>query len=793
MPTSLPSHATLIRRLRDGSALFLAMMIGMWLLATLQPAAQDAQGVAWLAHERLHVRDVQGQEQAGDTAKRVSLPDSWMSQGLAFAGVGRYRSTFSVSPEVAASNATQMWALRSDHLCHVFEIHLNGQLLQTTLPRPGWLGPPLPELIEVPVGRLRAGVNTLSIDVHCASQGGLGTLALNSKAALKPGFMRHQLLNRDIAIGLNLIALTFSWFVLILWWLRRQEASSGLFGLLILVAATRNIRYFLTADLNLSVGVDSWLYFTAHVITACVHGWFVMALFDRRIRLFDRTLWGVLIGFPLIGLLALPFDPDLRHTRNILQGPLVMLMLPSLWIVWRQGTHMPQRAQIGLGLSWLTILIASLHDLITGRMFGDVDYVSWMPWAIPIAMPSFMVIVIDRIVQAFSEMERSKQELESMVAERTRELAAANAAKGHFLASASHDLRQPVAAIGLITDLLRSRVDDPALRSLTDRLTRAVNSMESLLKGLLDLSRLDSGTVDVQDKAVRLQDILDDIASHEIEAARHKGLRLTVRTTPAVVWSDPLLLEQILRNLVGNAIQHTQTGRVLVAARRRGSRWQVQVWDTGPGIPDSDLPRIFEAFVQLGNPGRTREHGLGLGLAIVQRASGLLTHPIEVRSRLGHGSCFCVSLPAVAPPVDEALPPLHEAKACDELAGTSVLVIEDDPAVQDALVGLLRDWGMKVAVGASLAWLRRLPQHDWELVISDNRLSDGTGRDVAQLLRRHQPDLPVLIITGDTSAQQLSELALSRLPVLHKPFRAEKLRAMIGETMARARQRDDSV
>ncbi|HET8871238.1 MAG TPA: ATP-binding protein, partial [Aquabacterium sp.] len=291
-----------------------------------------------------------------------------------------------------------------------------------------------------------------------------------------------------------------------------------------------------------------------------------------------------------------------------------------------------------------------------------------------------------------------------------------------------------------------------------------------------------------------LQSLLDSIASHETESARHKGLTLRVRATQAVAWTDPILLEQILRNLVGNAVRHTERGGILVGIRSRGTHVLIQVWDTGAGIAPEDQSRIFDEFVQLNNPGRERRRGLGLGLAIVKRASQLLGYPIKVRSRLGRGSCFGVLVPTS---------PLHKLPL--ESGGSShpdasgpqgqwlnmeVLLIEDDQAVRDALTQLLRGWGFRVTSGSGLSWLLQQASHSWDLVISDHRLSDGSGRDVVQYLRSLRPDLPALIITGDTSPEQINRLAHSGVPVLHKPFRAEKLRAMIEEIMARS---DDSV
>jgi signal transduction histidine kinase/ActR/RegA family two-component response regulator len=780
-------------------------VVWLWLLTMvpllfswLQPPGPiDAPGVRWLSAQRLWMNDVSGQVLA-DRAVNVSLPDSWKPAGLPAAGVGRYRLLVDITPQAVADARRQAWSMRIDHLHAVHTIWLNGELLHSTLPRPGWLGLPTPSLIDVPGRMLQAGANTLDIEIQAANQGGLSEAALGPKAGLQRDHFLMRVLTRDALIVLNLIWIAFSLFVVALWWMRRQEAAAGLFGLLVLVGGLRNCRYFITEDLGLSIGVESWLHFLAHVMTSCLQAWFVMALVGRHLPWLHRLLWAVLIGFPLVGLLALPHDPDLRQTRDALQGVLIMTLAPSIWLMvqWMQRQGVRSSMQAGLALGWAALLVAGLHDFIFGRMIGRIGFSYWMGWMIPLASSAFVLMVVQRIVQAFNDIEQARQQLEHKVAERTRELAAANAAKGHFLASASHDLRQPVAAIGLITDLLRTQVTDPAVRGLTDRLTRAVRSMESLLKGLLDLSRLDSGTVEVKRQRVRLQALLDAVVSHEAESALQKGLTLRVRNTEAIAWTDPVLLEQVLRNLVGNAIRHTRRGGVLVGVRRRSgpNQWAVQVWDTGPGIGSEDLPRIFEAFVQLGNPGRERAHGLGLGLAIVQRATELLGHPLQVRSRPGSGSCFAVSLPACSPDGLDTDVPVVAASAADErFERRRVLVVEDDEPLRESIVLWLSNWGLDAVAGPGLAWLKALPRQPWDLVISDHRLPDGSGREVVQHLRQAQPGLPGLIITGDTSAQQLAELAASGMPVLHKPFRAERLKAMLNDGLSPAESADRAI
>lgn len=785
------------------------LLFTCWSMVTLQAEPRNAEGVQWTDTRLVDLRATRHSDNTLPRDIGVQLPHSWQPSGLLPKGVGRYQLHVNLPDSALRDAREHPWAIRVDRLSPARRVWLNGQLMNSTLPRDGWLALAGPQLLDVPGSQLLAGQNTLLIETHCAAQCGLTPLTLARKADLIGPYLFYQAITRDLLVVLNIVCITFSLFVVTLWWMRRQEATAGLFGLLMLVGAVRNCRYFIEADLHLSADTESWLYFTAHVIATCLQSWFILALSKTHWPVLQRTLCVVLLSFPLIALVAIPFDSGLIHTRNVLQACLLLLLPPSLLMLKRSHALIPGNLLLGMGVGWLFALVASIHDFALGRMIGNVSFSYWLPWAIPMMMPQFAVLVIKRIASAFNDIEEVNQHLETKVTERTRELAAANAAKSHFLASASHDLRQPVAAIGLLTDLLQSRVTDPALRSLTERLTRAVNSMESLLKGLLDLSRLDSGTVDVQRRRVRLQPLLEAVTNHEMESARRKGLRLRIRATDAVVWTDPVLLEQVLRNLVGNAIRHTARGGVLVGMRRRGDAWVLQVWDSGPGIAPDDQQRIFEAFVQLANPARERSQGLGLGLAIVQRAAKLMDHTVTVRSAVGQGSVFSVTMPAAtlthghgldagahpADPEDLGLSPWGQGKLAGQapLNAQRVLVVEDDRGLRETLVSLLQSWGVNDVQSAdSLGGVKALPSGAWDLVVSDHRLGDGTGREVITHLRQHQPGLPALILTGDTSPEQLAALARSGLPVLHKPFRSEKMRAMLVEAMARA-DRDDSV
>jgi signal transduction histidine kinase/CheY-like chemotaxis protein len=773
--------STLVSWLNRGWLLLTGVILMLWVASLSLPAPKSDPGVQWLTHTLVAMPPKGTPAQIG-----VTLPHSWKDHGWVANGIGRYTSVFTLSQDTAQRADKEPWALRIDCLSDVRTITINGRLLQSTILTSDAVGAPAPALIDLPGGMLHSGQNTLTIEVHSLIQGGLSLPALAAKADLRGSFVLLQALSRAVPLVLNIACVSFSLFVMPLWWHRRQEAAAGLFGLLYMVGAARNIGYFLTDDLGISPSALSLMNLCAHIATACLQGWFVMAFAQRHLRWFSRLLWTILIGAPLIAVATLPVDPLLIYARGIMNPMLIMLILPSMYVLHHKKSAARPNPMLGLTLGVVGVLISGAHDYIYLRLMGHVDSVHWLPWGLPVALPAFSLVILGRMVKALNDVEDLNSGLEFKVAERTRELASANAAKSRFLAAASHDLRQPVAAIGLINELLHERLQDDAARDLSQRMTQAVISMERLLKSLLDLSRLDSGTIDVRPQRVRLQPLLDAIVSHEAEPARRKGLALRVRSTRGVAWTDPVLLEQVLRNLIGNAVNHTTSGGVLVTVRARGQQWLIQVWDTGRGIAPIDQARIFEEFVQLSNPGRDRRQGLGLGLAIAQRAAQLLGHEISLRSNQGRGTCFSLILPRAQVTPPPAPSPTGSADDSWDRVPIDghVMLVEDEPAIRESLTYLLESWGMTVSAGPDLAWVRCQPEQDWALLISDHRLPDGTGREAILHLRRTHTALPAIIISGDTSPEQLAQLAHSGLPVLHKPFRAEKLRAMINETMA---------
>jgi signal transduction histidine kinase/CheY-like chemotaxis protein len=361
----------------------------------------------------------------------------------------------------------------------------------------------------------------------------------------------------------------------------------------------------------------------------------------------------------------------------------------------------------------------------------------------------------------------------------------ANVAKSNFLAAASHDLRQPVHALGLFVGALRNVVMPAEGHRLVEQIEASTAAMDSLFSALLDISRLDAGVVDVRRTAFAIQPLLDRICRDHLEEAQAKGVDLVSVPCGSVVDADPVLIERIVRNLVSNAVRYTERGRVLVGCRR-GPELRVEIWDTGPGIPVDQQEHIFQEYFQLGNPERDRAKGLGLGLAIVRRMTDLLACQLVLRSRPGLGSCFSVTLPLAHR--DAAVLGERGASASELPARGMVLVIDDEIAIRDAMAALLTGWGYEVITAGSggeiLARVVGGPSRP-DLIICDYRLRVGeTGIEVIDLLRsEYNAAIPAMLVTGDTAPDRLVEARASGMLLLHKPVPNGKLRAAVANLM----------
>jgi signal transduction histidine kinase/CheY-like chemotaxis protein len=436
---------------------------------------------------------------------------------------------------------------------------------------------------------------------------------------------------------------------------------------------------------------------------------------------------------------------------------------------------------------WLPAFYAFLFpalapSVIWSLLQGDVEHVAYAVLAL-IWIPAIAVLGF----RYSHSLERSISlgfENAALAEDARRQKAAAeeaNAAKSRFLASASHDLRQPVHALGLFAGALRHEQLPPRAAELAAQIDGAVETLDKLFIALLDVSRLDAGVVNPEPRAIDAGAMLSRLAMEMRPVAEAKGIEVRTHAPAAWIRSDPILLERVVRNLMSNAVRYTSAGSVLIAVRAAGrAEAAIEVWDTGPGIPDDQRERVFEEFYRPRERQGDGQGGLGLGLAIVRRLCRLMGHSLDLRSRPGHGSVFRIRVPITAAPTTADAPPAEPQIA----PGSRVWVIDDDPTIRVAMEALLGSWGHQVTTGASsddmLAHLDRDPRSP-HAILCDWRLESEDGvTAIRRLQAKFTAPVPAALITGDTDPERLREATASGLPLLHKPVARAPLRALIG-------------
>jgi CheY-like chemotaxis protein/anti-sigma regulatory factor (Ser/Thr protein kinase) len=354
---------------------------------------------------------------------------------------------------------------------------------------------------------------------------------------------------------------------------------------------------------------------------------------------------------------------------------------------------------------------------------------------------------------------------------------AASLLKTSFVATISHDLRQPLHAISMFIGVLRRRTKDPAILSVVGNIATAVASMQRMFAALLDVARLDAGAIEIEPSTVPLAEVFKSLEVEFAASAAAKGLSLQIQPTTLSVATDPALLETILRNLLTNAVKFTDRGWVGIATRRRLETVEIIVFDTGIGIAAEDQKTIFGQFERLAQPGGTRE-GLGLGLSIVERTADLLSATVTLESRPGHGSQFTLSLPFAEPEQATAvLPVVREI----ELRSHRILVLDDHPDARKAVALAIETLGAIPMEAASPDDARRLleemaPEVPWAAVIDHDLGGDQTGPEFLDAYAASSGHaLPAVIITGSTDVMTLAGLAASGRPWLIKPIELNTL------------------
>jgi two-component system, sensor histidine kinase len=379
----------------------------------------------------------------------------------------------------------------------------------------------------------------------------------------------------------------------------------------------------------------------------------------------------------------------------------------------------------------------------------------------------------------------------ALLHEKNWQLAEESQQKSRSLAAASHDLRQPMHALGLFVAQLRNHVTSAEGSRLVDRINNAVTGMNELFSALLDIAKLDAGALTPAVAEFPVAELLGRIGSTFAAAAEEKGLSLRLAATSAWVRSDPVLLERIVLNLVSNAVRYTTSGGIVVGCRRRGVLLRIDVADSGPGIPEDQRRKIFSEFYRIADAAKTSQNGLGLGLAIVKRLCALLDHAIELTSTPGKGSCFSVTVPMAAPAaLSKSEQPQHAA--LDVARGMMVVVIDDDAVVLESMRGLLCNWGCRVVTAATpeaaLTEVKRIGREARpDLIISAYHLADRQlGVTAIAKLREAYGALPAFVMSGDTAPERLREAQECGHHLLHKPVQPMTLRAMVSRFLKSA-------
>lgn len=356
----------------------------------------------------------------------------------------------------------------------------------------------------------------------------------------------------------------------------------------------------------------------------------------------------------------------------------------------------------------------------------------------------------------------------------------ANREKSRFLVATSHDLRQPLYALNLYLGALRAALKYPNQLDLLDKAKLSSDALSDLLNALMDVSKFDSGGVQVMPSVFDLRSLIERTCIEYEQYAEEKNIKVKTNLGQVSVNTDPILLGRMIRNLISNALNHNENCCLLVSTKLSDGQVTIEISDNGKGIPDSELTNIFSEFYQLNNPERDRNKGLGLGLAIVKRLSDLLAIPVSVESEVAKGTTFSLTLAIEK----RKNPRLETVVSADNLnlAGLFIIVIDDEKDVRDATKSLLRSWGCEVLISSSqLDLMMTLSQDNYpvpDLVISDYRLKDKLhGIDAASAVLNHfNVKVPVLIVTGDSSIEIVSHIEKTNYHQLLKPVSSDTLR-----------------
>ncbi|MES2958758.1 MAG: hybrid sensor histidine kinase/response regulator [Pseudomonadota bacterium] len=726
------------------------------------------------------------------SAKIVKLPDEVAGKGIV---ERRYRLAFDAGP-----TGSDPMDLYLPGMLARGRITFNGHVVFNRLGEP--LGPRPTSLhamrmVDLPPAYWVAGVNHVEITLRAPSYISLSRVIVGPHAEVRALRDRKAI---AIVFGPMLVATVIVCLgasVLLIYLRRRSEPMYAYFAVGA-IAWGLHTAWSILPEAPLP-GIHNGIWWTA------LYAFFVFMLLSFALRFagyvlprMEATLVYLSMATPLVlyGAHALGV---VNEAALVWRLGLVFAAFATLAAVARSAWRQRSLDSALLVLASFAAASFGLRDWLVFQSDDDNFPIALAPYS---ALPLVLLVawvLIDRFVRTAESLEGLNRELEHRVERKSAELVtaldhmraardradSANRAKSSFLAAASHDLRQPIHALGLYLGALRQRPLDREANDIAQRMDASLGALDTMFNALLDISRMDAGVVQPLARAFDLEAMLRRLVEEFAAQAAQHGVRLSVRVAsrqgPRNAFTDPVLLERVLRNLIGNAVKYTKIGGVLVSCRRRGERgWRVEVWDTGPGIADAERERVFDEFYQIGNPERDRRSGLGLGLSIVRRVSRLLQLPLTLHSRPGQGTRFVLDLPAT----DEAVTPQRHVTPSGSLHGLVVAIIEDDPEVRDSMRTLLESWGCRVVDGSdgSEVLAQWSAQGDSvQALIADLRLRgarDGIG-EVKLLRACFGPALPALIVSGDSAPERVRLMQDSGLSWLSKPVPAASLRSWL--------------
>ena len=404
----------------------------------------------------------------------------------------------------------------------------------------------------------------------------------------------------------------------------------------------------------------------------------------------------------------------------------------------------------------------------------------------PYAAFEHSVLLAEQVRERTETLQRTLGELQRAKAEAE----AANLSKTKFLAAVSHDLLQPLNAARLFASALEEQPLPNDSRRLVGNIGRSLKDVEALIGSLVDISRLDAGVLRPDIAPFPAEELLGVLAEEYRQMAAARGLAFHHVPTRALIETDLALLARVVRNFLGNAIRYTARGRILLGCRRRPEGLEILVGDTGPGIAPGQQREIFEEFRRIEASREGVDRGLGLGLAIVDRISGMLGHPLGLASAPGRGSLFSVTVPyarAPRPSVDRREP----TPSGEPLAGERIWVVDNDAAIREGMEALLGSWGCRVLAVGSILELQRHASEAAAVLMVDYHLGDDQpdGLEVAARLREAHPGLPVVVITANHDAALKARIRQAGYDCLLKPLKPLRLRLLLTALLGRQPER----